>query len=241
MKGSVLFAEVPALDRLLPAGLSGLGLLGAAALLGSATPSQAATCTYAQLATCTLTSGSQTISSFTSNNGTPVIPVTVVTPSAGFQANDTISFTDNGSAWTMVWNFAPGTPIRNRQAINADFLVNITNPLKVFDTVSISRNGTATTGADARFNLNGPSPGPTIATSVLGPFVGPSTASFAAPVSSTTVSLRLFSLTSALTGNLNSVTLTFTQKQVPGPLPLLGASAAFAYSRRIRRRIKTFA
>jgi hypothetical protein len=39
---------------------------------------------------------------------------------------------------------------------------------------------------------------------------------------------------------LNSFTTTYTQN-VPGPLPLLGAAAAFGFSRRLRSRIKTSA
>lgn len=45
--------------------------------------------------------------------------------------------------------------------------------------------------------------------------------------------------------SLTSVTNIFTQKQqtttVPGPLPLLGAAAAFSFSRKIRNRIKSVA
>jgi len=42
------------------------------------------------------------------------------------------------------------------------------------------------------------------------------------------------------TGNVSAISNTFTQRHtdVPGPLPLLGAGAAFGFSRRIRSRIK---
>jgi hypothetical protein len=42
------------------------------------------------------------------------------------------------------------------------------------------------------------------------------------------------------TGDISSISNTFNQKKssVPGPLPLLGAGAAFGFSRRIRSRIK---
>ena len=35
-----------------------------------------------------------------------------------------------------------------------------------------------------------------------------------------------------------AISNTYAQTEVPGPLPLLGAGAAFGFSRRIRNRIK---
>jgi len=46
--------------------------------------------------------------------------------------------------------------------------------------------------------------------------------------------------TAAPSRSINSFTTTYTQN-VPGPLPLLGAAAAFGFSRRLRSRIKTSA
>ena len=46
--------------------------------------------------------------------------------------------------------------------------------------------------------------------------------------------------TAAPARSINSFTTTYTQN-VPGPLPLLGAAAAFGFSRRLRSRIKTSA
>jgi hypothetical protein len=39
-------------------------------------------------------------------------------------------------------------------------------------------------------------------------------------------------------GNVQRYVNTF--RQVPGPLPLLGAGAAFSFTRKLRRRVKTF-
>ncbi|MFN9932605.1 MAG: hypothetical protein ACK55R_06570, partial [Cyanobacteriota bacterium] len=127
--------------------------------------------------------------------------------------------------------------IINRQDINANFTISITQPVFAFDTVSIERDpdglldGGALTSARATF-----SPGPVVTSSLIPAVFGPSSASFEGVVTSTSVNLQLLSLTPL--NPINSVTLRITQK-TPGPLPILGAGTAFAFSRRIRRRIKS--
>jgi hypothetical protein len=64
---------------------------------------------------------------------------------------------------------------------------------------------------------------------------------FTAPVQSTMVS-SVF--TTGGPGNIGNFVVTLTPgspvaNNVPGPLPILGAGAAFGFSRRMRRRINT--
>jgi hypothetical protein len=73
----------------------------------------------------------------------------------------------------------------------------------------------------------------------------PVSSQFTVPVTSTSVS-TFFSTTG--TGAINSFIVEFTSGNpvpppslVPGPLPILGAGAAFGFSRRLRRRINTSA
>lgn len=55
----------------------------------------------------------------------------------------------------------------------------------------------------------------------------------------TTISTAICpSLPCAQAGNGNFIDAVTAGQQVPGPLPLMGAATAFAYGRKIRRRIK---
>ena len=66
--------------------------------------------------------------------------------------------------------------------------------------------------------------------------VGPGTISFSAPY--TELWIRDI-ITVPLGSQIDNITNTFTQQtSVPAPLPLLGAGAAFGFSRRLRRRSK---
>ncbi|MFN9870687.1 MAG: hypothetical protein ACK55E_04520 [Cyanobacteriota bacterium] len=219
-------------------GFSAASLLGISTL--GAAPSKAATCTFAQLlegptGSCpALTAGDKDLTSFTRNSGIRVLPIVATT---GFQNSDTVTFTDIGAGvFDLRFDFLPN-PIINRQDINANFTISITQPVFAFDTVSIERDpdglldGGALTSARATF-----SPGPVVTSSLIPAVFGPSSASFEGVVTSTSVNLQLLSLTPL--NPINSVTLRITQK-TPGPLPILGAGTAFAFSRRIRRRIKS--
>jgi len=214
--------------------------LGAAGLLtaGLATSSHAATsCTYAQIkgAGCTLISGTKT--AITNSAGTTNV---FVTPffGRGWQNNDTLSLSSSGGVWSLVFDFRPQGSV-SLATLTAQLLLTNTDPTKVFDVVSIARTGTAgigglVTGSQAVF-----SDGPTISTANIPFLLGPSSAPFVEDVTSTTINLTFV----ALTGTLNTTTLQISQRNapVPGPLPILGAASAFAWSRRIRRRIHTIA
>ncbi len=219
-------------NRSMVLGLSAVGLLGITTL--GAAPSKAATCTFAQLlegptGSCpVLTAGDKDLTGFNRNSGIRVLPFPFATN--GFQNSDTVTFTDTGTgAFDLTFNFLP-SPIINRQRINASFTLDITEPVFVFDTVSITRAPSALfTGARATLT-----PGPVVTSSSIPAFFGPSSATFNTAVTSTSVNLELLSATPL--SAIDSVTLRFTQK-TPGPLAILGTGTAFALSRRIRRRV----
>jgi hypothetical protein len=114
-----------------------------------------------------------------------------------------------------------------------------TDPAKVLDVVSISRTGSTgigglVAGAQATF-----SDGPTIATSNILDFFGPSSAPFVKNVSASTIELTFI----ALTGTLNTTTIQIAQRDapvnvVPGPLSILGVASALGWSCRMRCRIR---
>ena len=111
-----------------------------------------------------------------------------------------------------------------------DYTLTITNPNNSFSSVEIdsAHIGTGTT--------------------VTKTIAGKSGSLISTDGSSSTVSLGgtvaivkdVYSVPGAGSAGLNSFSNGFTQQQttVPGPLPLLGAGAAFGFSRRIRSRIK---
>lgn len=221
--------------RSMALGLSSLSLLGITAL--GAAPSKAATCTFGQLVggVCNLNVGDKVLTNFTRNSGIRFFPIGATN---GFQDADTVTLTNLGSgAYDLIFSFLPN-PVRNRQNINANFTLSITDPQYAFDTVSISRLPVGLagllTGAQATH-----APGPTVTSSSIPALFGPSSGTFNGHVTSTSVNLSLLSL--SLFSPINSVALSYTQKAkpkpVPGPLAILGAGTAFAFSRRIRRRV----
>ncbi|MCP9861304.1 MULTISPECIES: hypothetical protein [unclassified Cyanobium] len=215
--------------------------LGAADLLtaGSATSSHASTsCTYAQIkgAGCTLTSGTQT--AITDSAGTRNV---FVTPDLGrgWQNDDALTLNSSGGGvWSLIFNFASQESVRSA-SLAAQLLLTNTDPTKVFDVASIARTGTPGIGGLVAGSQAVFSDGPTISTANILNLLGPTSAPFAKDVTATTINLTFV----AVTGTLNTTTLQISQRNapVPGPLPILGAASAFAWSRRIRRRIHTIA
>ena len=73
---------------------------------------------------------------------------------------------------------------------------------------------------------------------LLGTITADPASSFVVPGNYTSLRIRD---TVTVAGNFDNISNNFTQRStVPGPLPLLGAGAAFGFSRRIRSRIKTW-
>lgn len=210
-------------------------LLGAAGLVAG-NPSLASpvpNCTYAQINSggCSLTSGDKTTTSFTATN--TLVPLIGANPATGWENSDFFTITNNGTTWSLTWDFTPGS-LPTNAIFAAGYQLSITDPTKLLDTAKISYVGSAGTFVPAAsISISG---GPSLNTG------SPTTGSFSGAVSSSTVS---YAFVVPLGSTLSSVTLELTQKDrtasVPGPLSLMGAGAAFAYSRRMRARIRSVA
>ncbi|MCT0206721.1 hypothetical protein [Synechococcus sp. CS-1332] len=77
----------------------------------------------------------------------------------------------------------------------------------------------------------------------IAPGINPGNDAFFGPGVTTAIFTQSFVLAGLPTGAsvVNSLGLTLTQQgpaSVPGPLPILGAGAAFGFSRKLRRRVK---
>lgn len=225
----------------------GLKIAGAATVLciGAAAPSLAApppnSCTYATIKTvagCTLTSGDKSIIKVTANN--TVVPLLPPPPAGqGFEDQDFLTFSDDGTTWSLTWNFTPGAvPNITNSVLSAGLQLTVTDPLKVLDTASISfvKSGASTIpGTDSTFSASMSNGGPSLATNAA------TSGSFVGAVTNTTVA---FAFVTYPGQTVSSATLNLTQKDappVPAPLPLLGGATAFACSRKLRRRIKATA
>lgn len=205
-----------------------LPALAGAGVMGAATPSQAALCnTYTTIgdlaaasgASCTLSSGW----TFT-YNPTTTLPLTTLFTFSGSASLTTLSLQGDPTPFT------PGTYNYNF-TLSAPPTRNLTNySASLTSSVSGSDAGTwgitsAATGQQA-----------------LGTYSSPNGVTANKPYNNTTTYSDIF--TGVLTvsgGQITQFTSSFSTAAppaaTPGPLPLLGASAAFAYSRRIRRRV----
>jgi len=217
--------------------LTGAALLLSATALINAGESKAATsCFLSNLSTCTLTLEDKEFTNFSLNSS--------FTPNAADKVTVTKTVT---GIWRIKAEFNGDTfPQSNPGKLS--FKASITSPTNVFFNTGLS-NTTDTTfmgtsQAMATYtNLVPVSSG--IAMSPLMSLNGAAAnTSFNPNPNSVEVALEWYT-----TGNatLSDITSSFTQtaspvtNQVPAPLPLLGAGAAFGFSRRLRRRIKTSA
>ena len=160
------------------------------------------------------------------------VSFTGFTPSA----NDLLGYTLSGNDLQAQLNFLPGrtTPITNAKLV---YTITLKNS-RTFETAQANitgNNGVFNTSTTANTGL------PSAATSAGGPGT---TVSFT-PGLTTLTFTQTFS--SAANGSLvlNSLGTIYSTTpgggggaEVPGPLPLLGAGAAFGFSRRLRNRIK---
>jgi hypothetical protein len=167
-----------------------------------------------------------------------LVSVSGFTPSA----TDLLGYTLSGNDLQAQLNFVPGrtTPITNATLV---YTITLKNS-RTFDTAQANitgNNGTFSTSTTANTGL------PSAATSTGG---AGSTVSFTPGLSTLTFTQTFASVAN---GNLvlNSLGTIYSTAPgltppgggagVPGPLPILGAGAAFGFSRRLRNRIKVAA
>jgi len=164
---------------------------------------------------------------------------------AGFANSSGFTFTQNGSSHTF-----QGTGLNaNAGTYTYGFTVALFNPPagQAFKSFITDASG-SDTGSGFTYNKtlasNAPDGGDSTSSAPGGSgnmvnFTTPYPAGQVAPV---TFAATINVTTGTLTGTTDSVNQQFNgTSEVPGPLPLLGAGAAFGFSRRLRSRIKKVA
>jgi hypothetical protein len=204
-----------------------LPALAAAGVMGAATPSQAALCnTYTTIgdlaaasgASCTLSSGW----TFT-YKPTTTLPLTTLFTFSGSASIATLSLQGDPNP------FSPGT-------YNYNF--SLTAPPTRYMTKYSSSITSSVSPADAgTWGITSAATGQ----QALGTYVSPNGVTANKFYGTTTTYSDIFTGVMTVSGGqITQFTSSFNTALIPvgtpGPLPILGASAAFAYSRRIRRR-----
>jgi hypothetical protein len=241
-------------------------LLGGTSLIlsvSSANAQQVAKCWFGtavpgldECSQATLTVGDKTISNITLGSQDPAFPV----PFTGSGTGNFTLLGDGGPDWsndefTFTLQFDPilsSPPVAANTAFGYAYLLTINDPLWVFDTVGLEADSANARGANsAVIKVGSPDVGLS-ETFVLandnGTSIGPRTYTFGGDFTQLGIA-DIFTLIPGPApvneiAKLTSITNTYTQRKpgkVPSPLPLLGAAAAFGYSRRLRNRIKLYA
>lgn len=169
-----------------------------------------------------------------------------------FEDTDTMTFTRIGSGlgYQFQYNFVPILESEFSGAFS--YRVSITPAGlaagNTFDKVQANITGNIQTAAGTFITTVSTNPAINPLTiqassSNIAPGVNPSADAFFAPGVTSAIFRQTFALAGLPTGAsvVNSLGLTLTQKgpdAVPGPLPILGAGAAFGFSRKLRRRVQ---
>jgi hypothetical protein len=201
--------------------LTGAALLLSAATLINAGESKAAMfeCFLNNLSTCGALLGDKNFTNFSLTGYT-----------AG--PNSKISVEESSGTWLVTTTFDPRTQGTVSGTLKYD--VNIVGTGFTFKDTEVSVSGFATGG------------NPLVSSKITGlnfgnAFLADSNTTPVEVYANNTKSINVDQkFTASGTRRLASFTTSFTQN-VPGPLPLLGAAAAFGFSRRLRSRIKTSA
>jgi hypothetical protein len=197
--------------------LTGAALLLSTATLINAGESKAALfdCFLNNLSACGGQLGDKNFTGFSLTN------LVGYTPTAA----DTLTIMESEGVWTVETRFTPS-------------LTNKSGTLNY----NIAVVGTNFTFNETEVNVGGSSQTtrPTVVSTMTGIPAFTTTSGIAQARTFTTKpsSIAVSQRFTAANRPLNSFTTTYTQN-VPGPLPLLGAAAAFGFSRRLRSRIKT--
>ena len=203
--------------------LTGAALLLSTAALINAGESKAAgdfECFLSQLSTCSGLVGDKNFTGFSLTGFTA-------------RAGDKITVTEYEGVWSVQTLFSPSTT----GTVNGTLKYNvaITGTPFTFNTASVNVNG-----------ANGPIAGNPQVTSTITGITPAFTADAvsAPPVKTFANNTKTIAVSQNFTASagrrLSAFTTDFTQN-VPAPLPLLGAGAAFGFSRRLRSRIKNSA
>jgi hypothetical protein len=212
-------------------------LLSATALINAGDSKAATSCLLTNLSTCTLTLGDKKFDGFQLMNYTP-------SPTDSVKVTKTLS-----GIWRVTATFDPERKFLGQNpAAKLAFNAMITDPTQqffntgIFNTTDTTFGGSSTAKATYSNLLPG---GSGVAMNPLMSMNGAAAnTTFGPNPTSVSVALEWFTVGNA---TMSDITSTFTQTDapipagVPAPLPLIGAGAAFGFSRRLRRRIKTSA
>jgi len=199
--------------------LTGAALLLSTAILINAGESKAALfeCFLNDLSACGGQLGDKNFTGFSLTN------LVGYTPTAA----DTLTITESDGVWTVETLFNPSLTSKSGRL---NYNIDVVGTNFTFNETEVNVGGSTQTTR------------PTVVSTMTGISAFTTTTGTAQTRTFTTkpASIAVSQQFTAANRTLNSFTTTYTQN-VPGPLPLLGAAAAFGFSRRLRSRIKTSA
>jgi len=204
--------------------LTGAALLVSAAALINAGESKAASfdCFLSSLSACGGIVGDKNFTGFSISGYTP-------------NASDKVTVMQLDDVWEV--NVALNSFVNKTATLNYNVAVTGTNFTFNETSVSVSGSNNATLKPTVTTTMTGIIP----AGIAISPFPTNTAASQTRTFTTKPTSIAVSQVfTAAPSRSINNFTTTYTQN-VPGPLPLLGAAAAFGFSRRLRSRIKTSA
>jgi len=178
----------------------------------------ALTCTFGSLASCNGTEKNVTFSNFAATG-------------TGYGSTDTITIIFNSpNIYSLSYNFNGGPPALLSSTGSISFTAVATGGVSF---ISASSNSDVINPSATFTSILSGLPGSIVTT---GANAGP--ADFNPGVSSTNV-VTSWSVDGTGVANNASLTLRTQGQPVPGPLPLLGGTTAFGFSRKLRQRIKS--
>jgi hypothetical protein len=196
-------------------GISAILSAASSAVLFAGDAHATITCTFGTLAACSGTEGALTFSGF----------VATATGGTSFESNDTISISYDSimGEYVILSTFTPGVSLSGTGDL--DFNISAATG---YTFLSAAANMDSSGTNSIAYNIP----------NMIGTLVtngGPVTDNFLPGQSTTSVSAQ-FNAQSIRSSSLTLKTTPLFYNQVPGSLPILGAGAAFGYSRKLRRR-----
>ena len=242
-----------ALHSTIPKVLMAAVILGGAGSMLSAGSAQAALLTWSEVFAdssglcnnlasldprCTV--GDKTMSNFTTNY-TLIAPP----PEASATNTSTVQLSELNGIWDIDFDFLPGQFADTSQTYSLSYDIEITDPSKMFATASVgalcnqANVGPCTVRKQIAYYINNilqPIDASLTMVAVNSNAAGP------VAIAAGITKMRIYDSWSVqFPGSLDGISNNFTQSDVPGPLPLMGAGMAFGFSRKLRSRIKASA
>ena len=168
----------------------------------------------------------------------------------GLATGDVIAFTKQATSWEVNLDFLLDRSATFLSSGSLDYKMVITDPNYTFDKSQLSTLLSQITASVAPFTVtkqvySTPFTGTPILTLTNNEVPSPAgTLIVSGPISGTTIYVRdTWTIPTGSTTIMDAIQNNFTQHTgtpTPGPLPLLGAGAAFGFSRQLRKRIRKY-